>query len=41
MRPGSMALLRLDELFFAADGMNEKRFTNVHLPMATLKAASA
>ena len=38
MRPGSMALLKLDEPFFAADGMNEKRFTNVHLPMATLKA---
>jgi hypothetical protein len=37
MRPGSMALLKLDEPFFAADGMNEKRFTNVHLPMATLK----
>jgi AraC-like DNA-binding protein len=41
MRPGSMALLRLDEPFFAADGMNEKRFTNVHLPMATLKAMVA
>ena len=38
MRPGSMALLKLDEPFFAADGINEKRFTNVHLPMATLKA---
>ena len=38
MRPGSMTLLKLDEPFFAADGMNEKRFTNVHLPMATLKA---
>jgi len=38
LRPGSMALLKLDEPFFAADGMNEKRFTNVHLPMATLKA---
>ena len=38
MRPGSMALLKLDEPFFAADGMNEKRFTNVHLPMATLRA---
>jgi AraC-like DNA-binding protein len=36
MRPGSMVLLKLDEPFFAADGMNEKRFTNVHLPMATL-----
>ena len=41
MRPGSMALLKLDEPFFAADGMNEKRFTNVHLPMATLKALVA
>src|SRR5207245_10844878 len=41
MRPGSMALLKLDEPFFAADGMNEKRFTNVHLPMATLKAMVA
>src|SRR2546421_8174334 len=38
MRPGSLVLLKLDEPFFAADGMNEKRFTNVHLPMATLKA---
>jgi hypothetical protein len=38
MRPGSMVLLKLDQPFFAADGMNEKRFTNVHLPMATLKA---
>ena len=38
MRPGSMALLKLDEPFFAADGVNEKRFTNVHLPMATLNA---
>jgi AraC-like DNA-binding protein len=41
VRPGSMALLKLDEPFFAADGMNEKRFTNVHLPMATLKALVA
>ena len=38
MRPGSMVLLKLDEPFFSADGTNEKRFTNVHLPMATLKA---
>jgi AraC-like DNA-binding protein len=38
MRPGSMVLLKLDEPFFSADGSNEKRFTNVHLPMATLKA---
>jgi AraC-like DNA-binding protein len=41
MRPGSMALLRLDEPFFSADGASEKRFTNVHLPMATLKAMVA
>src|SRR5947208_16463504 len=41
MRPGSMVLLKLDEPFFAADGMNEKRFTNVPLPMATLKAMAA
>lgn len=38
MRPGSMVLLKLDEPFFSADGTNEKRFTNVHLPMAPLKA---
>ena len=38
MRPGSMALLKLDEPFFAADGTSRKRFTNVHLPMATLRA---
>ena len=41
MRPGSMVLLKLDEPFFSADGANEKRFTNVHLPMATLKAMVA
>src|ERR1700710_425243 len=38
MRPGSMALLKLDEPFLAVDGLNAKRFTNVHLPTATLKA---
>lgn len=38
MRPGAMVLLKLDEPFFSADGANVKRFTNVHLPMATLKA---
>ena len=38
LRPGSMVLLKLDEPFFAADGANHKRFTNVHLPMATLRA---
>src|SRR5215469_16086898 len=41
MRPGSLALLKLDEPFFAADGANTKRFTNVHLPMATLKSMVA
>ncbi|HWX86270.1 MAG TPA: helix-turn-helix domain-containing protein [Xanthobacteraceae bacterium] len=38
MRPGSITLLRLDEPFFSVDGAKEKRFTNVHLPMMTLKA---
>jgi AraC-like DNA-binding protein len=38
MRQGAMVLLKLDEPFFAADGANVKRFTNVHLPMATLKS---
>lgn len=38
LRPGSMVLLKLDEPFFSADGANTKRFTNVHLPMATLKS---
>jgi AraC-like DNA-binding protein len=38
MRPGAMVLLKLDEPFFSADGANHKRFTNVHLPMATLRA---
>ena len=38
LRPGSMVLLKLDEPFFAADGTSRKRFTNVHLPMATLRA---
>jgi AraC-like DNA-binding protein len=41
MRPGAMVLLKLDEPFFSADGANEKRFTNVHLPMATLRALVA
>ena len=41
MRPGSMVLLKLDEPFFSADGASRKRFTNVHLPMATLKAMVA
>jgi AraC-like DNA-binding protein len=41
MRPGAMVLLKLDEPFFSADGANQKRFTNVHLPMAALNAAVA
>jgi AraC-like DNA-binding protein len=41
MRPGSMVLLKLDEPFFSADGASHKRFINVHLPMATLKAMVA
>ncbi len=41
MRPGAMVLLKLDEPFFSADGANQKRFTNVHLPMAALKAVVA
>ncbi|MBN8981103.1 MAG: AraC family transcriptional regulator [Rhizobiales bacterium] len=38
LRPGSMAILKLDETFTGADGTNHKRFTNVHLPMIALKA---
>ncbi len=38
MRPGSMVLLKLDEPFLSVDGFNQKRFTNVHLPQAALKA---
>jgi AraC-like DNA-binding protein len=41
MRPGCMVLLKLDEPFFSADGASHKRFTNVHLPMATLRAMVA
>jgi hypothetical protein len=41
MRPGAMVLLKLDEPFFAADGTSHKRFTNVHLPMAPLRAMVA
>ncbi len=37
LRPGAMVLLKLDEPFFSADGTSHKRFTNVHLPMATLR----
>jgi AraC-like DNA-binding protein len=35
MRPGS---IKLDEPFFAADGASRKRFTNVHLPVDSLRA---
>jgi len=38
LRPGAIVLLKLDEPFFAADGTSRKRFTNVHLPVATLRA---
>ncbi len=41
MRSGSMVLLKLDEPFFAADGASHKRFTNVHLPVDTLRAMVA
>jgi AraC-like DNA-binding protein len=38
LRPGSIVLLKLDEPFFAADGGNRKKFTNVHFPVETLRA---
>lgn len=38
LRPGSMAILRLDETFLGADGTGYKRFTNVHLPSGALQA---
>jgi AraC-like DNA-binding protein len=38
LRPGALAVLKLDEPFFSADGANQKRFTNVHLPMVALRA---
>ncbi len=41
MRPGAMVLLKLDEPFFSADGASHKRFTNVHLPVAALRATVA
>ena len=41
MRAGSMVLLKLDEPFFAADGASQKRFTNVHLPVESLRAMVA
>jgi len=41
LRPGSIVLLKLDEPFFAADGASQKRFTNVHLPVDSLRAMVA
>jgi AraC-like DNA-binding protein len=38
LRPGSMALLRLDEPFLGADGTSHKRFTNINFPVAALRA---
>ena len=38
LRPGTIVLLKLDEPFFAADGTSRKRFTNVHLPVTTLRS---
>jgi AraC-like DNA-binding protein len=38
LRPDSIVLLKFDEPFFAADGSNRKRFTNVHFPTETLRA---
>ena len=38
LRPGALALLKLDEPFLAVDGTSHKRFTNVHFPTATLRA---
>jgi hypothetical protein len=38
LRPGSIALLKLDEPFVSVDGAQAKRFTNVHLPTLTLRA---
>jgi AraC-like DNA-binding protein len=38
LRPGALVLLKLDEPFFSADGSSHKRFTNVHLPMTTLRS---
>jgi AraC-like DNA-binding protein len=38
LRPGSIVLLKLDEPFFAADGSNRKKFSNVHFPVETLRA---
>ena len=41
LRPGSIALLKLDDPFLGVDGTNQKRFTNVHLPTATLRSMVA
>lgn len=41
LRPGSMAILKLDGTFSAADGTSYKRFTNVHLPSGALQAMVA
>jgi AraC-like DNA-binding protein len=38
LRPGAIALLKLDDPFLGVDGTNRKRFTNVHLPTATLRS---
>jgi AraC-like DNA-binding protein len=38
LRPGAIALLKLDEPFLAVDGTSHKRFTNVHFPTTTLRA---
>jgi AraC-like DNA-binding protein len=38
MRPGTMALLRLDEPFLSVDGASHKRFTSMNLPAATLRS---
>lgn len=41
LRPGSMAILKLDGTFSGADGTSYKRFTNVHLPSGALQAMVA
>lgn len=41
LRPGSIALLKLDDPFLGVDGTSHKRFTNVHLPTATLRSMVA
>jgi len=39
LRPGSLVLLKLDEPFHSADGVNHKKFTNVHLPAVALRGS--